>query len=260
MTKYTDGENSRLTKLLKWQEKVSIKFAHTIITTNKSFLDRFIFRGCPPHKINIVMNSPQDSIFNKYNSESLHEADENKFIVMYHGIIIKRYGLEELLNAVYLLRDKIPGLQLEVYGTGEDLSTFLELVQKLNLDNIVKYFGQVSLEKIVETIPECDVGVIPNRLGPFTQINFPTRIFEYLHMKKAVIVPRTQGIKDYFDEESIYYFNAGDAKDLANVILSVYSNRDEAKEVVDKGYKIYQKYSWEGQSKNLVKIYQELSS
>ena len=28
---------------------------------------------------------------------------------------------------------------------------FLEMVQKLNLENIVKYFGQVSIEKIVET-------------------------------------------------------------------------------------------------------------
>ena len=41
---------------------------------------------------------------------------------MYHGIIIKRYGFEELVNAINLLKDKIPGLELRVYGTGEDLS------------------------------------------------------------------------------------------------------------------------------------------
>ena len=257
ITKFAEDRDSWLTKMLKWQEKASIKFAHKIITTNKSFVDKFVSRGCPPYKINIVMNSPQESIFNRFVNKSKEKSDEDKYVVMYHGIIITRYGFEELLNAVNLLKDKIPGLELRVYGTGEDVSLFLEMVQKLNLENIVKYFGQVSIEKIVETIPECDVGVIPNRLNPFTKINFPTRIFEYLHMKKPLVIPRTQGISDYFDEGSIFYFDAGDAENLANVIFNIYSDSGKTKEVINKGYEIYQKHRWEIQSKNLIKIYEE---
>jgi len=230
---------------------------HIKFTTNKSFLDKFISRGCPSDKINIVMNSPQGSIFNN-RSNSKEKSDKNKYVVMYHGIIIKRYGFEELLNAVNLLKDKIPGLELRIYGTGEDLPIFIEMVQKLDLENIVKYFGQVPIEKIVEIIPECNVGIIPNRLTPFTKLNFPTRIFEYLHLNRPVVVPRTQGIKDYFDESSIFYFNAGDAENLANVIFNVYSNPTKTSDVVNKGYNIYQNYRWEQQSKNLIKIYEEL--
>jgi glycosyltransferase involved in cell wall biosynthesis len=258
ITKFAEDKASWLTKILKWQEKVSIGFAHKIITTNKSFVDKFISRGCPPDKISIVMNSPQESIFNKFIDKSKEKSDENKYVVMYHGIIITRYGFEELLNAVNFLKDKIPGLELRIYGTGEDLPIFLEMVQKLNLENIVKYFGQVSIEKIVEIIPECDVGIIPNRLTPFTKINFPTRIFEYLHMKKPLVVPNTQGIRDYFDESSIFYFDAGDAKNLANVIFYVYSNPTKTVDIVNKGHKIYQNYRWEHQSKNLVNIYKDL--
>lgn len=258
ITKFAEERDSWLIKMLKWQEKASIKFAHKIITTNKSFVDKFISRGCPPDKINIVMNSPQDSIFSKFETTSKANSHESKFIVMYHGIIITRYGFEELLNAVNLLRTKIPGLELRIYGTGEDMPIFLELVKKLNLDNIVKYFGQVSIEKIVEIIPECNVGIIPNRLTPFTRINFPTRIFEYLYMKKPVVVPRTGGINDYFDEGSIFYFNAGDAENLANVIFNIYSDTGKTKEVINKGYEIYHKHRWEIQSKNLIKIYKDI--
>jgi glycosyltransferase involved in cell wall biosynthesis len=258
MTKFAEDRESRLTKILKWQEKVSIRFAHKIITTNKSFLDKFISRGCPSDKINIVMNSPQESIFNKFINNLKEKSDEKKYVVMYHGIIITRYGFEELLNAVNLLKGKIPGLELWVYGTGEDLPIFLEMIQKLDLKNTVKYFGQVSIEKIVEVIPECDVGIIPNRLTPFTRINFPTRIFEYLYIKKPVVVPRTQGINDYFDEGSIFYFDAGDAENLANVVYTIYSDRAITAEKINKGYEIYQKYRWESQSKNLIKIYEEL--
>jgi len=258
MTKFSGGEKNKLTKLLLWQEKVSIRFAHTVITTNKSFVDRFVSRGCPPDKINIVMNSPQDSIFNQIISKSTNKLNDNKFIVMYHGIIIKRYGFEELVNSINLLKDKIPGLELRVYGTGEDLSSFLEMIEKLNLNNIVKYFGHVSIEKIVEIISECDIGIIPNRLGPFTQINFPTRIFEYLHMKKPIIVPRTQGIKDYFDEDSILYFDAGNAENLASVVFNAYSNPEKTIEILNKGYEVYQKYKWENQSIVLNNIYDKL--
>lgn len=258
ITKFAEERDSWLIKMLKWQEKASIKFAHKIITTNKSFVDKFISRGCPPDKINIVMNSPQDSIFSKFETTSKANFHESKFIVMYHGIIITRYGFEELLNAVNILRTKIPELELRIYGTGEDMPIFLELVKKLNLNNIIKYFGQVSIEKIVEIIPECNVGIIPNRLTPFTRINFPTRIFEYLYMKKPVVVPRTEGINDYFDEDSIFYFNAGDAENLANVIFNVYSDAGKTEEIINKGYEIFQKHRWEIQSKNLIKIYKDL--
>jgi len=123
---------------------------------------------------------------------------------------------------------------------------------------VIKFYGLIPVEKIVEMLPECDIGIIPNRLGSFTQINFPTRIFEYLHMKKPVVVPRTQGINDYFDEEAIFYFDAGNAENLANVIFNIYSDRAKAVEVVNKGYEIYQKHRWESQSRSLINIYKEL--
>lgn len=258
ITKFAEGRDSMLTKILKWQEKVSIRFAHKIITTNISFLNRFISRGCPSEKIDIVMNSPQESIFNRLIPASSEKSYENKYVVMYHGIIITRYGFEELLKAINLLKNKIPGIELRVYGTGEDLPLFLELIKKLNLENIVKYFGQVSIEEIVEIIPECNVGIIPNRLGPFTKINFPTRIFEYLHLKRPVVVPLTQGIKDYFDEDSIFYFDAGNEESLANIIFNIYSDTKKTEMVLNRGLEIYYKHRWEIQSRNLINIYEEL--
>lgn len=258
MTKFNEVEGSRLTKLLEWQERVSIKFAHSIITTNKSFLDKFISRGCPPNKVNIVMNSPLESIFNKFINKSKNISDEKKFVLMYHGLIVERHGLDIAVGAFNLLRDKIPGLEFIVFGDGEFAPVFIEQIAKFKLERVINYFGPVSIQKIAETIPGCNVGIIPNKLGSFTKINFPTRIFEYLCMKKPVVVPRTQGIKDYFDEGSIFYFDSDNVENLAEVIFNIYSDPDKTSEVVNKGYQIYQKYSWENQSKALNNIYENL--
>lgn len=258
MTKFAEGRDTIFIKLLKWQEKISIKFSDSVITTNKSFLDRFISRGCPPEKINIVMNTPQESVFAKKLQIDRKKFNTDKFIIMYHGSIVERHGLDILARAVKILEKKIRNLLVIVFGDGEFVPKFLEEVNKLELNDVIKYHGKVSLDEIAETIPEIDVGVIPNRVNPFTQINLPVRTFEYLCMKKPVVVPRTQGIKDYFDEDSIFYFNAGDDADLANVIFDIFSDPSKKNKVINKGVEIYLKYRWENQSKNLIHVYNQL--
>jgi glycosyltransferase involved in cell wall biosynthesis len=75
---------------------------------------------------------------------------------------------------------------------------------------------------------------------------------------KPVVMISTPALKDYFDKESIFYFDAGNAENLANVVLNIYSDPAKAVEVVNRGYELYQKYRWESQSKNPIKIYEEL--
>jgi len=65
----------------------------------------------------------------------------------------------------------------------------METVKAKGLHDIVHYFGARRLEDLVREIEACDVGVIPNQRNPFTDINTPTRIFEYLALGKPVIAP-----------------------------------------------------------------------
>lgn len=253
LAKFNSGPKT--IKLLEFQEKISIWFADQIITTNIAFVYAFVRRGCPKEKITIVMNSPDDKIFNRINNNISNKQSENKCIIMYHGVILERHGLDILVRAVSILKNKIPNIKLWVYGDGEFQSNFLKLVDELKLNNIIKYFGPVDLETIAETIPNILVGVIPNRLNPFTNINFPTRIFEYLYFRKPVIVPRTTGILDYFDESSIFFFTEEKPDTIAEKILSIYNNTVNVDKIVSNGYEIYKKHSWYYEKQKLVELY-----
>ena len=90
-----------------------------------------------------------------------------------------------------------------------------------------------------------DVGIIPNKRSPFTNLNMPVRIFEYLCLGKPVIVPKTQGIMDYFDESSQFFFEPGDAESLTNVIREIYRGPARRQEVTERGVNVYTKYRWE---------------
>ena len=50
-------------RLLRMLERCSIRFAHLVLTPNITFKDLFVSRGCPPDKMQIVMNSPQIEVF-----------------------------------------------------------------------------------------------------------------------------------------------------------------------------------------------------
>ena len=255
MTNKTEG--SFLFKLAVSEEKLSTWFANHVITTNIAFKDLFLSRGCKEEKITIVMNSPQTSIFNNVIIPKLEPKNHGtkNFKIMYHGTIIKRHGLGVLIDSVKILKDKIPDIEVNIFGLGEYLPEILQKINLLNLNEYVKYRGAFLLDKIAAIIPTMDLGVIPNRFNAFTNVNFPVRIFEYLFFKKPVIVPKTRGIKDYFSEDSIFYFKPEDPINLAEVILSVYYKSEELYTVINNGYKVYQNYTWEIQSKNLLEVY-----
>ncbi|NTV89086.1 MAG: glycosyltransferase family 4 protein, partial [Clostridiales bacterium] len=216
----------------------------------------FISRGCPENKIFIIMNSPMERIFRlreEMPAQSSY-ARGDRFTLMYHGGIFERSGIDVGLKAISLLRRDIPNLEFRVFGSGDYIETFRELVQKYGLQDIVKYFGSVPLETIAQEICSIHVGIIPNKKNPFTDLNFPVRIFEYLSLHKPVVVPKTQGILDYFTNDSIFLFEAGNAESLAEAILRIYRNSLYTKQVMERSLKVYECYRWERQRRQLVKL------
>ena len=107
------------------------------------------------------------------------------------------------------------------------------------------YLGPRSLEDLVREIEDCDVGVIPNHRSAFSEINTPTRIFEYLALGKPVIAPRAAGICDYFDDRSLVLLRAWErrgsgarASSTCSFILTRQSRQ------VRRGQEVYREHSW----------------
>ena len=116
------------------------------------------------------------------------------FGIMYHGSLVERNGLELAVDALARIQKTIPAAELRVYGRSTPyLEQVMKKVHSLGLDNNVRYLGPRKLEELVHEIEACDVGIVPNQRNTFTDINTPTRIFEYLALGKPVIAPRTLG-------------------------------------------------------------------
>jgi len=239
-------------------EKWSISFADLVITVNVACKRIFAERSCRPEKVGIVMNSPDEQIFPYRPAHSYRPVEEDShkpFVIMYHGSLVERNGLELAVEALAQVRKTVPNAELKICGRSTPyLEQVMQNARALGLDGSVRYLGGKTLEELVGEIEACDLGVIPNQRNPFTDINTPTRIFEYLALGKPVIAPSTPGIMDYFTKDSLLLVESGNASDIARQIEYAALHYEEAIGVAQRGQQIYLKHSWKQERQTLVEL------
>src|SRR5438094_184680 len=245
-------------------EKWSIRFADLALTVNLACKRLFVSRSCPPEKVQVVMNSPDEKIFGVRAPRPAPpppRAPGQPFVIMYHGSLVERNGLQLAVDALARVRRSVPSAELRIYGPSSPfLERVMQSVRAPGLTSAVQYLGPIRLEDIVGAVEDCDVGVIPNQRSVFTEINPPTRILEYLAVRKPVIAPRAGGIRDYFDEESLIFFELGDVADLAQKIEYVFFHPAEAAEIAGRGQDVYRAHAWRAERQTLVNLAADLVS
>jgi glycosyltransferase involved in cell wall biosynthesis len=257
MTIFNLRRESLGVRLMAWLEKWSIARADAVLTVNRACERLFVSRGCSASKVSVVMNSPDEKIF-KYSPAQItkrHSDGANApFVIMYHGTLEDRNGVDIAVEALGKVLQFVPAAELRIYGHRTPfLEQVMSTVSDKGLEKAVQYLGPRRLEQLTEAIAECDVGVIPNKRSIFTEINTPTRIFEYLALGKPVVAPRAPGIQDYFSEDSLVFFDLGEVHDLAMKLTWVALNQKEALEVASRGQAVYLEHAWSKESEELLR-------
>jgi glycosyltransferase involved in cell wall biosynthesis len=252
---HVSEENSSV-QLMKRLEKWSIARADLVVTVNLACKRIFSSRSCSSEKIAVVMNAPDGKIFpfREATAEARGSRDSTTpFVIMYHGSLVERNGLDIAIEALGLVRKSVPNAELYVFGPS---TAFLErmqaVAQEKGLQGCVRYQGPRKLEELVTEIGKCDLGVIPNHRNAFTDINTPTRMFEYLALGKPVIAPSTPGITDYFDKDSLLFFEPGNSADLARQIEFAYFHPREMSELARRGQNVYREHTWDRERQTLL--------
>jgi glycosyltransferase involved in cell wall biosynthesis len=255
-TIYDLGKDSFSVRFIRGMEKWSIARTNLVITVNLACKRIFAARSCKPEKIIVVMNTPDSKIFPFQAAQeqpSTHQDHTKPFVMMYHGTLVERNGLDLAVEALEMVREKMPTAELRVYGPSTPfLERVMEMVHAKGMQGMVHYLGVRRLEDLPHEIEQCDVGIIPNQRNPFTDINTPVRIFDFLANGKPAIAPCTAGIKDYCNEESLVFFEPGNAADLAKQMEYTYSHRNELTEIVRKGQQVYLAHTWEQERQTLL--------
>jgi glycosyltransferase involved in cell wall biosynthesis len=249
-------------RLVAWLEQISIRFADFALTCTEPMRQVFIRRGAPADKIGIVMNSyglnyGQNAAVRTPWAPAIRDS----FVLICHGSIEERYGLDTLLRAVAMVRDQIPEIRVEIFGDGSYRQMLGSLINELRLeDKVYLSPGWVPMEDLLRAIASADVGVVAMKRDAFRDLVLCTKMFDFIGMGKPTIVSRTAAMEEYFDESCFEMFVADDPQDLARAILRLYADPSRRRKMADRARLVSEPYSWSLQSARYLSVIESLSN
>ena len=224
-------------------EQASIRFADGAITVTHPMREVFEARGATPGAIEVVLNGPDERIWNAERFPT--RAPDEEFHLISHGSVEDRYGIDTMIRAVALLADDLPGLRLKVYGKGTALANVQALTEELGVTDRVWFSGGfVPIDEVVRAVAEADAGIVAMKKDIFRDLTIATKMYEYIAMNKPTIVGRTRSVEVYFDDVAFAMFESDDAADLARAIREVATDPQRRSRMLEEAARQGQDHRW----------------
>lgn len=254
--------NALVYRLAVWQERISSAFAHHVITVGTPFERCLLQRGLPAHKMTIILNSADPKIFpaeRRVASPPITPDQDRPFILMYHGTVAERNGLDTAVRALALAVREVPHLRLDIQGRGEYLATIRQIAEDLGVSQHVVFTPPCPSEKIVDFVVHGDVGIIPYRNDGFMELVLPTKAYEFAWMRRPMIASDTTAIRSMFRSESLVLCDAARPEEFAAAIIDLYRHPEKRMQMIARAAEDYQPYQWEHMARRYRQLITSLS-
>ena len=237
-------------KIWKLMERSIVPNLKHFYTVSKGYADWFE----KAYKIRpeIIMNVP---VLQTASDEGLKinlpeiQADEK--ILIYQGVINFSRGIDKMIEAMQFVENA----QLWILGFGPKKAEFEALASRLNLNDKVKFIGQVPPAQLKLITPKADLGLsLEEDYGISYRFALPNKIFDYTHAGIPILGTNLPEIKQTIE-------NYGIGKTIQNhepqhIAKLIQEMLEEGKlPYADNLKKAAEIFNWENEEKKLEKIY-----
>lgn len=158
-------------------------------------------------------------------------------------------GIDTVIKALSLLKEKIPNIKYSVIGKGDDVERLKKLASDLGVTEDIDFLGFV--DDINAYYQHCDVFTLPSKKEGFGIV-----YLEAMQYKKPVIAVNYGGATDVVkDGETGYLCEYDDSKCLIDQIYNLYISNDLSKQLGCNGYsRLIEKFTFDTFKKKLESI------
>ena len=247
--KFGVGPRHFLVRLLLLEEWLCMKLASFVITTEHTKWERLQKNGLRADRSVVTLNLPDPALFSMMPLPEIPPDQETgTFRMVYHGAIAYRLGLDLAIRAVAILRDRIPGIRLEIIGDGEQREELIELTREIGLEDVVSISEcAVPTEEIPALVAGAALAVVPSRNTVSTSLMLPTKVLEYIRLGIPCVTVATPTITRYFQEPAVSFAPSEDPQGLAEVILRLYERPDLRLESIRAARRFFETHSFESE-------------
>jgi len=232
-------------RLLKTVEQASIAFANGVVTCTDQMRERFMERGAPGEKIAVALNSCDEERLDPGRYASEAKRADDRFVLVCHGTVDQNFGVDLVVRAVALLKDRIPALRLEIYGDGRQRLELEALARVLGVEDRVWFSRRfLPMTELLPHIASADVGVVAIRRDAFRDLTHCNKMYELIAMRKPVVISRTRAVEAYFGDDCFQLFESGNEHDLARAILDLHADPERRTRLVERASAKAEPYRW----------------
>lgn len=239
-------------------EKACLALADHVIVIAPGMKERIANLGIPIDKISVIMNVEDVEYFLSLPVRNeIIEKYRDKFVLSYVGKLTFERGIQTVICAVKLLKDKIPNLMFLVIGDGPWEDKLKSLCEELDVWKYVVFTGWVDFESVRSYMLVTDIGLLPQIVNQQTIWSSAHKIFQYMAIGKPIITTPTKVYKQINDEKEFALFVPYDDPELlSEAIMRLYEDEALRSRLAENGRQLTrEEYDWRLMARDLVKIY-----
>ncbi|MBN2183775.1 MAG: glycosyltransferase family 4 protein [Candidatus Krumholzibacteriota bacterium] len=244
-------------------ERIILARADAVIAVIEESRERIKKLGIPAEKIFVVPNTAHVERINIPLDPEITGRYEGRFMVSYIGGFAPHRGLDIVIRSLPELRDEVP--ELKVVLVGNRNRPYMDYLKKLadrsGCRDMVEMPGWQPFEKIWSYIDSSSVCLVPHSRNPHTDTTIPHKIFQYMMLKKPVIVSDCPPLKRIIEDAGGgLVFKHDSPHELALAMVKLYKDDGLRRSMGESGRKAFlDRYNWDSTSGDLKRLYGDLA-
>ncbi len=234
-----------------------LRVAKKVIINNKKYLEYAPILRCFSKKIEVVPIVVDTQRF-KPEKKFTESKCKNIFFLSLLDKFHRYKGLNYLIRALSIVKEKIPDVKLIVGGEGSLKFYYKQLASYLNLEKYIKFVGFLPDKKLVDYYNFCDVFVLPSVSSQ--QEGFGIVLLEAMACAKPVVATDITGPAERIKERGAgIIIEPRNINALATAIIEILKDSDYALEMGMRARRlIEEEFSWDASAQIIEKIYLEV--
>jgi glycosyltransferase involved in cell wall biosynthesis len=167
-------------------------------------------------------------------------------LLLFVGRLVAEKGVGDIIRAVQILQNDVPGVRALIVGDGQDKAHFVKLSQSLGVSDKVIFIGQVPPSQVVNFYSAADIFLGPSKRGTggWTE-GLGMTFIEAMFAKVPVIASRSGGIIDTVQHERTgLLVNENSPEEIASAVKRLRHAPDLLQKIVENGHALAkEKYS-----------------
>jgi glycosyltransferase involved in cell wall biosynthesis len=193
-------------------------------------------------------------IEDRYNLLSSLARDSPKAV--YVGSLSQLHGTPYLMEVALDLSVRRPDVVLLILGTGPLKDKFENFIEENQLHNVI-LTGYLPPEEVPLYLNIADVLLIPHSKCLQTELDPPTKLFEYMKAGKPIVSFDFKAIAEIVGDNAVLIEPDNPSK-FAEGIIRVLDNKEYYSELAQKAKSIVNQYSWELSAEKQFQAYNDL--